>query len=72
MVAELLFGRTMSNIYKDWSHKDFVREYAASIDRMMVPFEKTFTTCGGETKTVMVSGTHLDLSSEFFEAWKNA
>lgn len=59
-----------SETYKEWSKADFVREYAASIDRMMVPFEKTYTTVGGETKTVMVSGTHLDLPTEFFEAWK--
>lgn len=59
----------INKVYDGWSREDFAREYAASIDRMLVPFEKTYTTFGGETKTVMVSGTHLDLPEEFFEAW---
>lgn len=61
----------MSNRYAGWINQNFAREYAAAIDRMMIPFEKTYTTFGGQTLTVMVSGTTLDLPKEFFEAWRS-
>lgn len=59
----------MSKRFDGWTNEDFTREYAAAIDRMMVPREKTYTTFGGQTLTVMVSGTKLDLPDEFSEAW---
>lgn len=60
----------MSNRYSGWTNEDFTREYAAAIDRMMVPREHTYTTFGGQTLTIMVSGTKLDLPAEFSEAWR--
>ena len=60
----------MSKQYDGWTNEDFAKEYAAAIDRMDVPREKTYTTFGGQTLTVMVSGTKLDLPDEFHEAWR--
>lgn len=60
----------MNKRYDGWSNADFTKEYAAAIDRMMVQREHTYTTFGGQTLTVMVSGTSLDLPDGFSEAWR--
>ncbi len=60
----------MSSRYDSWTNDDFTREYAASIDRMMTPIERTATTFGGQTYTYWAGGTTLDLPKEFFEAWR--
>lgn len=60
----------MKNPYDGWTSEDFAREYAASIDRMMVQKEHTYTTFGGQTLTAMVGGAKLDLPEGFLEAWR--
>ena len=60
----------MSKTYDGWTHQDFVREYAASIDRMMTKKERTFTTVGGDTHTYLVGDVKLDLPEGFHQAWR--
>ncbi len=60
----------MSNKYDGWTNEDFAREYAASIDRMMTPKERTATTFGGQTYTYQAGDSKLDLPEEFSKAWR--
>lgn len=56
--------------YATMTNADFVREHAAAIDRMMMPFKHTWTTVGGEEREGYWGATSLDLPEKFFQAWR--
>lgn len=62
-------SKDTKKIYAGWTNQDFVREYAASIDRMMTKKERTATTVGGDTYNYLAGDAKLDLPESFQEAW---